>query len=151
MLTKTPEARPGSLENMLDASIIWRYVAPVGHSLEDCMAKDYWRNALREVSQQRVVGRPARNRIEIFAEDNTWEAELRVMSVDGNGQVTTRLLRHWQEPPVKGKKPSPPEGTKVEHISGNGWRALDRKGDVIEDKLATEDDAVRAAVAHSKK
>jgi hypothetical protein len=149
IMDKTPEARPGSLENAGDAAVTWRYLAPGGHTLEMCQRPDYWRNCSREVGQQRVLGRHAWNRIEIISEDGTWEAELRVLSV-ANGLVQTRLLREWTAPQKPGRKPNVPDGYKVEHISGNGWRALDAHGAPVVVNQTTEDDALRAAYAHAK-
>lgn len=158
------EARPGSLDSALDASIIWRYVAPMGHTLEMCLKPTYWRNVLRELGQQRVIGRHAFNRIEILSEDGSWEAELRVMEVDATGGlVTTRLLRQWPEAKPEAVAPAPkaetkpetkadvPEGYIVEQVPGNGWRAIDPNGDVLTEKRTTEAAALKAAVAHAKK
>lgn len=150
IIDKTPEARPGSLEVAHDASVTWRYIAPAGHTLEMCQRPDYWRNLNRECSQQRVVGRHAWNKIEIIAEDGTWEAELRILSV-ADGLVSTRLIREWNAPSKPGKKPVLPEGYKIEHLPSNGWRALDPNGLPIATNLPIEDDAIRAASQHSKK
>ena len=84
-----------------------RYFAPRGHALEDCLRPDYWRNVTREAGQQRVPNRHAWNKIEILAEDGTWEAELRVLSVD-HGLVHTRVLREWAAPSKPGPAPDPP-------------------------------------------
>lgn len=150
MLDKTPEARPGSLEVSHDASIAWRYLAPAGVTLDQCQRPDYWRNVTRECAQQRVHGRNSWNRIEIIAEDGTWEAELRVLSVV-DGLVQTRLIREWNAPARPGRKAAVPEGYVVEHILNNGWRALDPKGVIIASNMTIEDDATRAASAHAKK
>lgn len=147
---KSPEARPGSLEALHDASVTWRYFAPAGVTLEMCQRPDYWRHNIRELGQQRINGRHAWNRIEILAEDGTWEADLRVLSVD-QGLVHTRVIREWQAPAKPGRKPVVPDGYKVEHIPNNGWRALDPNGHIVAASLPIEDEAVRAASAHSKK
>lgn len=149
IMEKKPEARPGALENAADAAITWRYIAPAGHTLDMCQRPDYWRNVTRECGQQRVVGRHAWSRIEIIAEDGTWEAELRILTV-ANGLVHTRLLREWTAPQKPGRKPNVPDGYTVEHITGNGWRALDPNGAPVAVNQTTEDDATRAAYAHSK-
>ena len=155
MTEKKPEARPGSLEPAIDASITWRYLAPAGVTLEMCQAPDYWGNCVRELAQQRVFGRNSWNKIELIAEDGTWEAELRVLSVK-DGLVHTRVLRVWPEQPAIAAKPAAPPaqvpaGYTVEHIPENGWRALDRKGNVIIEKQSVEDDALKAAITHAKK
>lgn len=149
-LTKAPEARPGSLEPLSDASITWRYIAPPGVTLEMCQRPDYWRNVAREAGQARTGGRVSWNKIEIIAEDGTWEAELRVLSA-ADGLVTTRLLREWHRASRPGRKASLPEGYTVEHIENNGWRALDRNGEIVSQRLPIEDMAIQAASDHAKR
>jgi hypothetical protein len=152
-MTKPNEARSSALDNAADASMTWRYTAPAGHSLQDCLRPDYWQNSVRELGMQRVLGRHAFNRIEILAEDGTWEAELRVMSID-KGLVTTRLLRKWfAEKSASSDAPelSAPAGYKVEHITGNGWRALDPKGQILIEKQTERGKALLVAVEHSAK
>ncbi len=156
MTEKKPEARPGSLDNLADASVTLRYFAPPGHTLEMCQRPDYWRNCTREAGQQRVPSRHAWNKIEILAEDGTWEAELRVLSVSAGaagtgGLVHTRLIREWSAPAKPGRKPALPDGYVVEHIPGNGWRTLDPNGMPVATNLPIEDDAIRAAANHAKK
>ncbi len=149
-MEKKSEARPGSLDNLNDCSVTLRYFAPAGHTLADCQRPDYWRNVTREAGQQRVPNRHAWNKIEIIAEDGTWEAELRILSVDA-GLVHTRTLREWYAPSKPGRKPSVPDGYSIEHIRDNGWRAVDPHGEPVAQRLATEDMAVRAAADHAKK
>jgi len=149
-MTKQNEARPSALDVAGDASITWRYTAPSGHTLQDCLRPDYWQNSVRELGQQRVIGRHAFNRVEILAEDGSWEAELRVMSVDKN-LVTMRLLREWTAPQATRSDVTVPEGYKVEHIGGNGWRALDPKGQILIEKQTDRAKAVQAAVEHGGK
>lgn len=149
-MTETKPARPGSLEPLLDASETYRYVAPSGVTLADCRRPDYWRHHVRECGQTRVNGRPSFNRIEILAEDGTWEAELRVMSA-ADGLVTTRLLREFSEPGRPGRKPAVPDGYSVEYISGNGWRALDANAEIVVQRLTTEEAATRAAADHARR
>lgn len=146
MADKKPEARPGSLEMAHDAAAVWRYMAPAGVTLAMVLEPDYWTNVVREAGQTRVPGRHAWNKIEVLAEDGTWEAELRVMAVVGT-KVHVRLLRETREPSVA-ESAAAPDGYTVEHVTGNGWRARDRKGQVITEKRQTRDQALMAAVAH---
>lgn len=155
-MDKKPEARPGSLDVSHDASVTWRYLAPAGHTLEMCLMPDYWTHCTRELGQQRVIGRHAWNKIEIIAEDGTWEAELRVLKIEqgANGAasfVHTRLLSSWQDSPKPGRKPSAPDGYTVEHIHENGWRAMDSKGRLVIEKQTTEEEAMKAAREHARK
>ncbi len=144
------EAKPGTLDNLNDSAVTLRYFAPRGHTLEDCIRPDYWRNVTREAGQQRVPNRHAWNKIEILAEDGTWEAELRVLSVD-HGLVHVRVIREWAAPAKPGRKPALPDGYQVDHISNNGWRVLDEHGQPVATNLTTEDDAIREAAKHAKK
>lgn len=149
-MEKRPEAKPNSLEPAQDAATTWRYFAPAGVTLEMVQRPDYWKNAVRELGQQRVPGRHAWNKIEVISEDGTWEAELRVTSV-AQGLVVTRLLREWAAPVRAGRKPNLPDGYVVEHIPSNGWRALAPGGDLVATNQTIEADAIRAAYDHSKK
>lgn len=149
IMEKTPEARPGTLQPQQDANITWLYFAPPGHTLEMCQRPDYLRNVLRECGQQRQPTKHAWNKIEIIAEDGTWEAELRITSV-ADGLVTTRALRVWRDPKAA-DKPATPKGYKTEHVPSNGWRSLDPAGAVIVEKKQTEIEAIRAAIDHAKK
>lgn len=147
-IEKPHEARAGSLDNAYDAAVVLRYMAPVGHTIDDCRRPDYWRNVAKEAGQQRIAGKHAWNRIEIIAEDGTWEAELRVLSV-ADGLVHTRTLRTWSADAKK--DPAAPEGYVLEHIQSNGWRALDPGGLVVAEKKTTRDAALNAALDHHRK
>lgn len=151
-MDKKPEARPASLEALQDASITWRYVAPPGVSLEMCQRPEYWSQVTRECSQRRVAGRPSWNRIEIIADDGSWEADLRILAVDAPaGRVFTRTIREWHEKKRPGRKASLPDGFRVEHITERGWRVVDDRGVVLISEVTIEQDAVDFAVAASAK
>lgn len=149
-MTDKAEARPGSLEPLADASMTWRYRAPPGHTLEMCQRPDYWRNNVREAGRTRSAGVTPWNRIEIIAEDGTWEAEFRVLSA-ADGLVVTRLIREWHVAAKPGRKPSVPDDYRIEHVRDNGWRAIDPHGEPVAQRLATEEMAVRAAADHARK
>lgn len=151
-MDKKPECKPSpvGLENVADASLTWRHIAPVGITLEHVTDLTYWKNVTRELGQSRVVGRNPFNKIEVIAEDGTWEAVLRVLSVQ-DGLVRVRVLSHWEAERRPGRKPNLPDGYVVEFIPQNGWRALDPKGGIIAAGEALEDDALRAAASHAKK
>lgn len=144
-------ARPSSLEMLHEAALAMRYIAPAGHTLEMVMAPDYFKNNARECKHSRVPGRNPWNRIEVIADDGTWEADLRIVSVSEHGHVEMRLLRHWELPAKVGRKPTLPGGYKVEHVHEQGWRAIDRNGDVIASKLSNEGKALDAAIEHNRK
>ncbi len=144
------EARPGSLEPASDAAMFWRHMAPPGVTLEMVRRPDYWRNLVKECGQARTAGRTAWNRIEVIAEDGSWEAELRVLSA-ADGLVQTRLLREWAPEARPGRKAMVPDGYTVEHIRDNGWRALDPNGIILQSRMPLEDDAIRAASHHARK
>lgn len=150
-MDKKPEARPGSLEYAHDASLTWRYLAPPGVTLEMCCDRSYWRNVTKECGQARVAGRGAWNKIEIIAEDGSWEADLRIVSV-GDGLVATRVLRQWPAEQTAAPVLAPaPDGYTVEHIQGNGWRTLDARNQVLVEKRSSRDEALQAAVRHHDK
>lgn len=150
MLAKIPEARPGSLENLLDASLHLRYMVPPGHTLEDCLRPEYWKNNTREADQQRVFGRHAWNTIRCLAEDASWMADLLVLAVEHGQQsrVNVRLLTQWDW-----SKPSRsvPEGYTVEHVAGNGWRAIEPGGVMLAERQTDREAAMAAAIAHAAK
>lgn len=144
------QARPGSLEPAHDAAITWRYIAPVGHTIEMLQEPSYFGHNIRECARSRLAGRHAWNRIEVIAEDGSFEVELRVVSVDADARhVHTRIIRQWPE--AKRSAAPPPEGYTVEHVQGNGWRALDRNAGTVTEKRATRDEALLAAVEHHRK
>lgn len=148
-------ALPGSLETAHDVSITYRYMAPVGHTIEMCCDPDYWKHNLRECNQQRIGGRHAWNKIEIVSVDGTWEALLRIMSVDiQNGRVSTRLLSQWPastQPAVDTQDAPIPDGYRIDFIEGNGWRAIEPGGTTLIEKRPSRDDAVRRALEHASK
>lgn len=150
IMEKAPEARPGSLQPQQDANVTWLYIAPPGTTLDMCQRPDYWRNVVRECGQQRLPNAHAWNKIEIIAEDGTWEAELRITSV-ADGLVQTRPIRVWRDQKTQQEKPAVPSGYVVEHIARNGWRALDPKHAIIVEKKQTEIEAIRAAIDHAKR
>jgi len=144
-------ARPGSLEPLAETSMTYRYMAPLGHTLEMVSHPEYWKNNARECKHTRISSRNAWNKIEVIAMDGSWEAELRIMAVSEAGHVETRCIREWQEAGKPGRKPQLPEGYKVEIIPEQGWRALDRFGAIIAQKLPIESKALEAALDHARK
>lgn len=149
-MTDIPTARPGTLDLQHDASFTYRYIAPPGHTLEHCSHPEYFRHNERACGFTRSGSKNAWNKIEIIAEDGSWEADLRILSV-ANGLVETRVIRHWETQAKPGRKPSVPDGYKVEHIQDHGWRALDRFGEPIVQKQPTEDKALAAAIDHNRR
>lgn len=145
------QARPGSLEPAHDASVTWRYMAPTGHTIEMVQEPGYFRNSVRECSMSRIANRHAWNKIEVIAEDGSFEVELRVVSVDKDALlVHTRTIREWQAETKKAAA-APPANYTVEHVQGNGWRALDPNSTAVTEKRTTRDEALAAAVAHHNK
>lgn len=150
-MTEKLTARPAALEPLHEASVTYRYMAPPGHTLEHCLSPEYWRHNARECRHSRLTGRNSWNRIEVIAEDGSWEADLRILSVDSTGLVETRVLRHWEPAPKPGRKAMAPDGYRVEHIPEHGWRAIDRNGEMVAQKLSTEAKAIEAASDHARK
>lgn len=140
-MTSNKKARPGAVVAELDTRITWTHVAEPGTTLQDCLEPTYWANNLRQLGQQRVVGRHAWNTVTILAEDGSWEAMLRVVGMVPNG-AKVRLMWSWRDPD-SASKPLP-EGYRIEYVPMNGWRAIDPAGHIIGDKLEVEDAAYRA-------
>ena len=145
-LQAIPEARPGSLDNMLDAAVQLRYMVPADHAADDLLRPDYWRNVTREAGQQRVPGKHAWNTIRALAEDGSWMLDLLVISVR-DGVVHVRELARWD---WRGTEAAP-TGYTVEHIRDNGWRAIEPGGAVIAERRTSRDEAVIEAKKHQEK
>jgi hypothetical protein len=73
-----------------------------------------------------------------------------VMSVGQDLVQTVPIMNERLVKAQPGRKPSVPEGYKVEFIEGSGWRALSDKNYVVTEKVVTEDEALRAAVDHAR-
>lgn len=148
-------AKAASLELLHDTAVTWRHFAPAGVTIDDCEDENYWQNVISEVGQERAAKKHAWNKIEVLALDGSWEAELRVISIDGP-KVYTRRLLYWSDKAEKatgkhkGRLPNLPDGYETEYVDQNGWRSLDSVGNVVCEKLSTEGDAIRGAYAHSK-
>ncbi len=140
-------AKANSIEMAGDASITWRHFAPAGATVEDCESPNYWQNVVREIGQERVAGRHSWNKIEIIAVDGTWEATLRVVSVE-SPRIYTRRLSYWTD--ADAKLPTMPKGYSVEYVDQNGWRGFDQFGNQITEKKATKADAIRICTEHAK-
>lgn len=143
-------ARSGALALAHECSSTYLYIVPNGHTLEACQRPDYWKDNVLPLSRARYVGQNPWHKIELIADDGTWEAMLRVVGVS-DGLVTVRVI---YERSYADKTATPlklPDGYKVEHIPTKGWRALDRHSSIITAGAALERDAIRAAVQHARK
>ena len=146
MLQAIPEARPGSLDNMLNAAVQMRYMVPADHAPDDLLRPAYWKNVTREAGQQRVPGKHAWNTIRALCDDGSWMIDLLIISV-ATDAVHVRELTRWDWRSTK----AAPAGYTVEHVRDNGWRAIEPGGAVIAEKLTARDNAVGAAEAHAEK
>jgi hypothetical protein len=147
MVKQQSIARSGNIEKWCDIAKTWRYIAPAGTALQDCVRPDYWKHNLRELGETTVRGRHAFNRIEILAEDGSWEVDLRVMEIDRELEmVKLRVLRVWRDTSLD---VALPVGYEIEFISGNGWRAWAPDGTGLIEKAAMRQLALDAVLAHS--
>lgn len=108
-------------------------------SFEDATSPSYWRSAWREFKPYATL--------DLIAEDNTWEARLRVISaVDGN--IRFRVIYKLE---AEKRKADIPKGYHVEHLSPNGWRVVGPDGSQIGSFEPMEADAVRTATDHARR
>jgi hypothetical protein len=90
------------------------------------------------------------DRVEVVAQDGTFELDLRVASVDARGfWVQMRLLGEWIEPVAAGKKVAAPrpwpdaEGYRVEWGGPvHKWRIIDQAGQIVDKMLSSEAAAI---------
>lgn len=144
------EARAGELSILHDCSVTFRYVVPHGHTIEDLKSKTYWRHNAPDLKLQRYAGVRPWHRIECIADDGTYECDLRVLDVTATGEVTVRVLRAWHAETKATKPIQPPEGYKLEHVGGRGWRALDPNGQILTADRVNEIDAYLVAADHAR-
>lgn len=145
------EASVGSLQLQQDCANVYRYLAPRGHTLDDVKRVDYWRNNAADLKVQRYAGTRPWHRIEVIADDGSWEAELRVLHVDTTGNVETRVLRAWHGDIKQLRAAEPPKGYRIEHVTARGWRVIDPRGAIIVAEKVTESEALGIAIDHARR
>lgn len=133
-----PAVQPYDVRERSSVVVTFFHKVPPGLSLDEVMKSAYWRNAWK-VFENRVY-----STIDLVAEDNTWEAQVRILSA-ANGDVVLRLISQWAAP-----KSEVPAGYTSEHVPGQGWRLLDSDGLIVTEGAATEADAIAAAKPRRK-
>jgi hypothetical protein len=130
---------------LFDYAIIqeFTYIVPPGVVLADLIQPSHWAQVWRKLARSKWP------KIQCIADDGSWEATLRVVSVS-DGMAKVRVIAAWGDTEAAPSRPAVvlPEGVSVEHIPGQGWRGLFNKQIIIE-KQGVEDDAVAAVVAHA--
>lgn len=116
------------------------HVTPAGVSLDDVLEPSYWANTWKLFENR------SNSTIQFIAEDNQWEARVRVLSAKG-GVMKFRILSKFEE--AVSLKEAVPEGYTVEHMTEKGWRVVDPAGSVIASEEARKSDALTIAVEHS--
>lgn len=117
----------------------YRHVVPAGLDLEACLKPLYWRNVVQRLGGARFTT------IELLADDNAWEALVRVTSVEAH-QAHVRVLFKWEQ---KGKAPPMPKGYAAEFIAGQGFRVRDPHNGIVAEKLPDIIVATKAAIKHA--
>lgn len=128
------------LQERASAVIQFLHVVPPGISLETALSRDYWRNAWK------LLETKPRSTIDLIADDNAWEATVRILSAK-DGDVQFRIITEWHAEKVS--KAAIPEGYRVEHMTGKGWRALDPVGVIVVEGVPVEAEAVASAQEHA--
>lgn len=139
-----PAIAPWDMKLKSSAVLEFFHVVPSGISLETALGASYWRNAWKVLEDKKY------STINLIADDGAFDVTARLLAIDAHS-VEWRVLREWEPKRAPGRKPSVPEGYVVEHLPGDGWRAVAPDGSVLVAKKASEDDALRAALTHSKK
>lgn len=117
------------------------YVIPRGITLEDLLRPEFWGTV------RKTLTRFPWTKVECIADDGSFECVLRVVS-SSEGMVRMRLVSSWMSEEAVAQSIKLPEGCKVEHIAGQGWRGL-FNSDVVVNKQGTEAEAIMAVVAHA--
>ena len=139
-----PAIQPWDLRAKSSALLEFFHVVPAGVSLETAMTASYWRIGWM------LLDATPHAEVTLIADDGAYDVTVRLLSITATS-VEWRVLREWEPKRAPGRKPNVPDGYQVEHLPGQGWRAVAPDGSVLIEKKASEDDALRAALAHSKK
>jgi hypothetical protein len=115
---------------------------PPGTTRDMCLDPDYW---VHLGSTLKVD-----DRIEILAQDGTFDLDLRVISLDPRGYwAQVRLLREWVQPDGAKKEAQPKawpdaDGYRIEWSTPttHKWRIIDRAGQIVSRGHASEADAI---------
>jgi hypothetical protein len=142
-MNQKTECRPSQLQIAHERRYHFYHVAPASVTLEQVCEPTYWRTVSRD------LGRQPWALIEVVCDDGTWEADLRVYAV-GDGYAKVRVRAKYEYAGPIGRRPKEPDGYRIEHVSGQGWRAIDPAGDVIVQNQAVRDEAIRIASAHAR-
>lgn len=118
---------------------------PEGTTLEDVTTPTYWVNHVYRLKPGAVI--------EVMADDNSLDCDLRVLEV-GPTYAKVRVLRHFVEREAARKSlPANPVDDGVKHEYANKtdrWRVV-HKGEVIKAGFGTEAEAAKAADEYRSK
>lgn len=133
---------PNRFKNVENVSCTYQAVVPAGVTLKDVLEPSFWAHAATEIDR-----RFRNHRIEVIAEDGSFDVDLRVLKV-GERMVSVRLLR--EAPNTKGGVAdisAEQELPRIDFVRGRGdnagWRVLDATGQVYSDRIEGKENAQR--------
>jgi len=115
---------------------------PAGTTLEDVLMPEFWANHTARLKRGAVI--------EVLAEDNSLDCELRVLKV-GQTFANVRLLRHYAGDDTARQPVKIQEDVKVDYGGKQDrWRVIHR-GEVVSSGLETKAEAEKAAEDYRQK
>jgi len=115
---------------------------PAGTTLEDVLMPEFWANHTARLKRGAVI--------EVLAEDNSLDCELRVLKV-GQTFANVRLLRHYAGDDAARQPVKIQEDVKVDYGGKQDrWRVIHR-GEVVNSGLETKAEAEKAAEDYRQK
>jgi hypothetical protein len=130
------------------ANTRWFHRAAIGTTAEMVVEPDYWVNNGRQIKTD--------DKIEVLAEDGSFDMEVRVLAVDPRGLwAQVRVLRLWQETVQQTRRERQrapdPDGYLIEYAGPHDkFRIIDRAGHRVSRYHSTEADAYAALEALKK-
>lgn len=112
----------------------WFHEATRGVTAEMAQHPDYWANVARKFK--------VNDRIEVVAQDGTFDLDLRVVAVDARylwAQV--RALRVFETKEPVERDDADPDGYRIEFAGAHKFRIIDRIGNVVEKYIPTREAA----------
>lgn len=115
---------------------------PPGTALEDVTNPGFWANHAYRLKPGAII--------EVLAEDNSLDCELRVLET-GPTFATVRVLRNYTEKASKPVARDLPDDVTISYGSkADKWRVV-HQGKVVKDGIATEEAAQKAAEEYRSK
>ena len=141
---QAPAIAPWDVKQRSSSILEFVIIVPGGVSLDTALSASYWRNAWKVMENRRY------SEVTFISDDGAFDVTARLLAIDAT-TVEWRVIREWEPKRAAGRKPNVPDGYVVEHLPGDGWRAVAPDGSIIVAKKSTESDALSAALTYSKK